>query len=252
MANRKLQALVTNATGFAGPPAVQAMLDAGFHVLAHDRAFASEAVWQGFAAGRQNLTAIKAEAPEDVVAEALEISGALQVVVSNDHYPAPAVDPESAPVDELRNNYGALLEFPFRLVRAALPALRDSRGNVVMVTSNRTRLPLSGGAFADAARAGANALLRSLAIDFAPHGVVVNAVAPNFLYSEAYYPSALFRETDHGRAYVAQSVPVGRLAEPSEIGEVIAFLATAKTRFMTGAIIDFSGGWPFAPARPTR
>lgn len=247
----KACALVTNATGFAGPPAVQAMLDAGFHVLAHDTAFASEADWLSFAAGRPHLTPLAAVEPETVVAEALRAGGALQVVVSNDHYPAPSFQPGVAPIEELRKNYDKLLEFPFRLVRAALPALEQQGGNVVMVTSNRTRLPLSGGAFADAARAAANALVRSLAIDCAGHGVVVNAVAPNFLYSEAYYPRALFRETDHGRAYVAQSVPVGRLAEPSEIGEVIAFLATAKTRFMTGAIIEFSGGWPFAPARPT-
>lgn len=244
-------ALVTNATGFAGPPAVQAMLDAGFHVLAHDTAFANEADWHTFAAGRPHLTALAMAEPEAVVAEALRIGGTLQVVVSNDHYPAPSFQPEAAPVEELRRNYDKLLEFPFRLVRAALPALKQQGGNVVMVTSNRTRLPLNGGAFADAARAAANALVRSLAIDCARHGVVVNAVAPNFLYSEAYYPSALFRETEHGRAYVAQSVPVGRLAEPGEIGEVITFLATAKTRFMTGAIIEFSGGWPFAPARPT-
>lgn len=89
------------------------------------------------------------------------------------------------------------------------------------------------------------------AIDWAADGVTVNAVGPNFLYSEAYYPSALFRDTKRGRDYVRRSVPVGRLAEREEIGEVIAFLATAKTRFLTGSIIEFSGGWPFGEARPS-
>lgn len=94
-------------------------------------------------------------------------------------------------------------------------------------------------------------MVRSLAIDCARDGVVVNAVAPNFLYSEAYYPRALFVESERGRDYVRQSVPVGRLAEPEEIGEVILFLATVRTRFLTGAVVDFSGGWPFGPARPS-
>ncbi len=145
-----------------------------------------------------------------------------------------------------------MVAFPFALVQAALPVLRrQSQANIVLITSNRTRLPLSGGAFADAARAAANALLRSLAIDCAEHGVVVNAVAPNFLYSEAYYPNAIFLDTQRGRACVRDAVPVGRLAAPEEIGELIAVLASVKSRFLTGAIVDFSGGWPAGPARPS-
>lgn len=245
------KALVTNATGFAGPPAVNALLEAGFHVLAHDRAFASEAAWRDFAGERPRLEPIAASEPEDVIAQAIGRAGALAALVSNDHFPAPAHAPESAPLEALRDNYARLLEFPFRLVQAALPHLKRQGGaNIVLITSNRTRLPLSGGAFPDAARAAANALVRSLAIDCAGDGVIINAVAPNFLYSEAYYPKALFKETERGRDYVRRTVPVGRLAEPEEIGEVIAFLATVKTRFLTGAIIDFSGGWPFGPARP--
>lgn len=244
-------ALVTNATGFAGPPAVAALLAAGFRVLAHDTAFADPAAWDRFAAGRPALDPIAAAEPEAVVAEAFAAAGSLAAVVSNDHHPAATHAPADAPVADLRANYGALVEFPFRIVQAALPRLRAQGGaNVVLVTSNRTRLPLAGGAFPDAARAAVNALVRSLAIDCAADGIVVNAVAPNFLYSEAYYPKAFFVDTEAGRDYVRRSVPLGRLAEPEEIGEVIAFLATVKTRFLTGAILDFSGGWPFAEARP--
>ncbi|MGB0695688.1 MAG: SDR family oxidoreductase [Rhodospirillaceae bacterium] len=249
-------ALVTNALGFAGPPAVAALLEAGFTVLAHDQGFADPAVWAGFAADRAGLYPLSASEPEAVIdaafATALDLGVPdLGVIVSNDHFPAPTHMPDTAPVQALRDNYQALVEFPFRLIQAALPTLR-ARGsaNIVMVTSNRTRLPLSGGAFPDAARDAVNALVRSLAIDCAPDGITVNAVAPNFLYSEAYYPKAYFKDTEEGRAYVRQNVPVGRLADPEEIGEVIAFLATAKARFLTGAIIDFSGGWPFGAARP--
>jgi NAD(P)-dependent dehydrogenase (short-subunit alcohol dehydrogenase family) len=244
-------ALVTNAAGFAGPPAVDALLGAGFHVLAHDAAFADPATWAAFSAGRTLLEPLAIIEPEEIVAAAFERAGTLQAIVSNDHHPAPTRLPESAPIEELRENYARLVECPFRLAQAALPHLRKQGGaNIVLVTSNRTRLPLSGGAFPDAARAAVNAMVRSLAIDCAKDNVVVNAVAPNFLYSEAYYPSTLFRETERGRDYVRRSVPVGRLADPHEIGEVIAFLATVRTRFLTGAIIDFSGGWPFGEARP--
>jgi len=100
------------------------------------------------------------------------------------------------------------------------------------------------------ARAASNALVRSLAVELAPSNISVNAIAPNFLYSEAYYPKARFVHDAAGSEFVKRSVPAGRLGRPDEIGEVIAFLATTKARFMTGAIIDFSGGWPASPPRP--
>lgn len=244
-------ALVTNATGFAGPAAVSALAESGFRILVHDAAFADPAVWSAFAQARPGLEPIVAQEPEAVIEAALACTDHLDAIVSNDHCPAPALDPEVAPLSALRQNLDLLVEFPFRLVRTAMPHLRSQgRANIVLITSNRMRLPLAGGAFPDAARAAANALVRSLAIDCAADGIIVNAVAPNFLYSEAYYPAAFFKETPEGRDYVARNVPAGRLAEPWEIGELIVFLATAKGRFLTGAVIDFSGGWPFGPARP--
>jgi NAD(P)-dependent dehydrogenase (short-subunit alcohol dehydrogenase family) len=107
-----------------------------------------------------------------------------------------------------------------------------------------------GGAIPDAARAAANALVRSFAIELAPFNIAVNAVAPNFLYSEAYYPRATFIENPIGRDYVTSEVPVGRLGRPDEIGELIRYLASTESRFLTGAIIDFSGGWPVSKTRP--
>lgn len=251
METKPPSALVTNATGFAGPPAVAALLDSGFRVFAHDPVFADTTAWENFAAGRALLDPIAERDPDEILKGAISSSAELEVIVSNDHHPAATMALDEAPAAELRRNFDALVEFPFRLIQAAIPHLRgQNRPNIVLVTSNRTKLPLSGGAFPDAARAAVNAMVRSLAIDCAKDGIVVNAVAPNFLYSEAYYPAAVFKDSEDGRAYVGQCVPTGRLAEPWEIGEVIGFLATARTRFLTGAVIDFSGGWPFGQARP--
>jgi NAD(P)-dependent dehydrogenase (short-subunit alcohol dehydrogenase family) len=60
----------------------------------------------------------------------------------------------------------------------------------------------------------------------------------------------VFVDDPKGRAFVEQVVPAGRLARPEEIGELVRYLATNTGSFMTGAIIDFSGGWPVAPRRP--
>jgi NAD(P)-dependent dehydrogenase (short-subunit alcohol dehydrogenase family) len=128
--------------------------------------------------------------------------------------------------------------------------IAQKNARVVMITSNRTRLQQPGGAIPDAARAGLNALVKSLSLELAPYGIPVNAIAPNYLYSETYFPRSKFVDDAAGRAYIQEVVPVGRLARPEEIGELIHFLATMKGSFLTGSIIDFSGGWPAAKARP--
>lgn len=116
--------------------------------------------------------------------------------------------------------------------------------------SCRTELPLSGGAIPDIARAGANALVKSLSLDLAPYGIPVNAIAPNYLYSEAYFPKAKFIDNPIGKSFIREVVPAGRLGEPEEIGELITYLANMKGSFHTGTIIKFAGGWPAAPQRP--
>ncbi|MNT59903.1 3-oxoacyl-[acyl-carrier-protein] reductase FabG [compost metagenome] len=141
--------------------------------------------------------------------------------------------------------------WPFALLQAALAKLKYQGGaNIVLITSCRTLSPIAGGAVPDTARAAANALVRSLSVEFAPDNIAINAVAPNFLYSEAYYPRAIYVESPRGKAYIDAHVPIGRLGKPEEIGEIISFLATTHARFLTGAVIDFSGGWPATVPRP--
>lgn len=119
-----------------------------------------------------------------------------------------------------------------------------------MVTSCRTELPLPGGAIPDIARAGANAFVRSLSLELSPFGVPVNAIAPNYLYSEAYFPKAKFIDNPIGNNFIMEVVPAGKLGEPEEIGELIKYLANTEGSFHTGTIIKFAGGWPAAPKRP--
>lgn len=245
-------ALVTNAADFAGPAAVAGLLEAGWRVIAHDRSFGDAAVGERFAEERPNLSLTAAATPEDAVANAFDSVERLDAVVSNDHVPAPAIALSDEGVDALRETLERLVVEPYRLANAALPRFSaQGGGNLVLITSNRMRLPLPGGAVPDAARAAANALVRSLSLEGADHGVAVNAIAPNFYYSEAFFPAAVFRDGEAGRAYVEQQVPVGRLGDPHEMAELVVFLAGAKARFLTGSIIEFAGGWPKGAARPT-
>lgn len=244
-------ALVTNALEFAGPPSVEALVAAGLRVAVHDRGFEDDAVRTAYAAQHPGLTVLAAQDASEVVHAAWEALNGLDVIVSNDAFPAIHGPIEEARVEDLRVTLERLVVFPFALARAAIPRLKTRPGaRVVMITSNRTRLPLRGGAIPDAARAALNALVRSISLELAPHEVPVNAIAPNYLYSETYYPKAVYVDDPAGREFVRQVVPVGRLAKPEEIGELVRYLATSKGSFMTGAIIDFSGGWPAGPKRP--
>lgn len=244
-------ALVTNALEFAGPPAVAALRETGLRVAAHDLRFVDAAARHAFEQAQPGTIALDAQAPDELVDAAWALEGRLDVWVSNDAHPATHAPVVDARLGDLRETFERLVAFPFALARAAIPRLRATPGaRVIMVTSNRNRLPQAGGAIPDIARAGANALARSLAIELAPLGIPVNAIAPNFLASETYYPRARFVDDPAGADYVRRTVPAGRLARPEEIGELIRFLATCESTFLTGANIDFSGGWPVGAPRP--
>ncbi|WP_429405296.1 SDR family oxidoreductase [Paraburkholderia sp. MM5482-R1] len=252
MSDEKKTALVTNAAGYAGPPAVTALSDAGFRVFVHDATFTDPVAIAQFLQVHPAAEVICADNPATLVTEAWKTAGKINAIVCNDHYPAVQISSEKASLDEFGQTLEVLVLNPFALLQAAIPLLRDQGGgNIVMITSCRTHAPIQGGAIPDAARAAANALVKSLAVELAPDAIAVNAVSPNFLYSEAYYPKAIFIDNEKGKDYVTKNVPAGRLGRPDEIGDVIRFLASTEARFLTGAIIDFNGGWPSSSVRPT-
>jgi 3-oxoacyl-[acyl-carrier protein] reductase len=250
-------ALITNALAFAGPPAVAALLKAGLQIVVHDAAFVASDVLDTYRSANPEVMVLAEQTPAAVVESAWSLSNRLDVLVSNDAYPPIHGSIEAAAVVDLQATLDRLVVFPFEVAKAAIPRLKNqAKARVVFISSNRNRLPVPGGSIPDIARAGANALVKSLSIELAPFGIPVNAIAPNYLYSETYYPRARFVDDAVGRAYIEQVVPAGRLARPEEIGELIQYLATMEGTFLTGAIIDFSGGWPvalpFPGVSPTR
>lgn len=244
--------LVTQALQFVGPPAAEALHRDGFRVLGEAPEFVDPAQRQAFEARLPGSIALPPASAEGGFEERWERYGPIDVLVSNDVYPAIHRPLESLHVDELRQTIEALVVAPFALLQAAVPRMKArGRGNLILVTSCRGELPMPGGCIPDLARAAANALVRSLAIELAPHGIPVNAIAPNFLYSEAYFPRARFIDDPDGRRYIESVVPAGRLGRPEEIGELVSYLAGMRGSFHTGSVIPFAGGWPAAPRRPS-
>jgi len=248
--NKKV-ALVTNVLDYVGPPAVNALLENGYRVVAQDPAFQDTTKQEDYRTDNPGTMPLGFRDPEKLTQHVWENYGKVDVLISNDTFPAIHVPIEEANVEDLNATLENVLVYPFKLMQAAIPKLKEQGGgNVILITSCRTELPLPGGAIPDIARAGANALVKSLSLELAPFDIPVNAIAPNYLYSEAYFPRAKFIDNPIGRDFIKEVVPTGRLGEPEEIGELVSYLANMKGSFHTGTIIKFAGGWPAAPQRP--
>ena len=250
-AMNKKNALVTNVLDYVGPPAVKALLAGGYDVVAQDPDFQDAGKQEAYKENNPGTIPLGIREPEKLIQHVWDNHEKIDVLISNDTFPAIHVTIDEANVEDLNNTIENVLIYPFKLMQEAIPRLKkQGSGNVIMITSCRTELPLPGGAIPDIARAGANALVKSLSLELAPFGIPVNAIAPNYLYSEAYFPKAKFIDNPIGKNFIREVVPAGRLGEPEEIGELISYLANMKGSFHTGTIIKFAGGWPAAPKRP--
>ncbi|MEU9005371.1 SDR family oxidoreductase [Streptomyces sp. NPDC048551] len=121
---------------------------------------------------------------------------------------------------------------------AAYPWLRESRGSVVMTGSVSGTRPSPGTAAYGAAKAGLENLARSMAVEWAPE-VRVNSLVLGMVRTELAH---LHYGDEAGLAAVGATVPLGRLAEPSDVGEAAVFLASDRAAYISGAALLVHGG----------
>lgn len=236
--------LVTNATQYAGPGAVDALVQDGHAVVCTDASFADVVARAAFE-DRRGLHALAGQTPDAIHAEMIARWGVPDAVVSNDVHPIVRNNIEVIPTDDVIATFHAVVMVPIRLAQLFLAAMKARRqGAFVFVTSARELRPEPGFAVPTALRAATTAFAKAVAKEAAPFGIQANVVAPNYLYSEMYYPRARFIDNSAGREAIANTVPFGRLGQPKEVGALIAFLASGKSPFTTGQVIYFTGGWP--------
>lgn len=179
-------------------------------------------------------------AAEHVVHETLANFGALDQLVANaghaQRQTLNALDPET-----FSAAFAAMPAAFAALVKRATPALETSkRGRVIALSSfvaHRYRADAPFAATA-AAKAALESLAKTAAAELAPHGVTVNCVAPGYTRKD-HGPSA---ENAPVWARAADATPLGRVAEPSDVAALIAFLLSDEARHITGQVIHIDGG----------
>ncbi len=208
----------------------------GFTVVVHGRdaergAATVRAIEE--AGGHARFVAADLGDADDVTRLAAE-AGVVDVLVNNGGFSwfGPTTELEVATFDAL---FATNVRSAYQLVAAIVPGMADrGYGSIVSLDSMAGRIGLAGGAAYGATKAALTAMSRSWAAEFSAGGVRVNTVAPGPVYTDGANPE----RTDQ----LGTTTLVGRGAQVEEIAEVIAFVASDKASYITGAVIPVDGG----------
>jgi NAD(P)-dependent dehydrogenase (short-subunit alcohol dehydrogenase family) len=150
--------------------------------------------------------------------------------------------------EEIEDIYRTNLASTVRFIKQAVPYLEASRGNIVIVSSTAGRYVLSPSQLLSvygASKAGLNQFTRAVAPELGPRGVRINAVAPGLTRGE-YADEGLEHNDVATQDWIRSVTPLGRMGEPEDIAKVIAFMASDLAAWVTGQVLDASGGWQVA------
>lgn len=239
--------LITGAGIGIGRASAKAFAKSGHHVIVTDileqegNAVVAEITAAGGSAEFMRLDVRSTEQADAVVAAVEKKHGAIGTIVAN------AGIAHKVPLPQLTDEkwdftFDIDLKGIFRVVRAALPAMKAAKkGSVVAVSS------IMGVAYGwdehvhySSAKAGVVGLVRGLAVELARDGIRVNGIAPGYIRTAQLLSKehSLGPDADKAGAFI----PMGRIGEPEEIADVILFLASNAARYMTGQTVVVDGG----------
>lgn len=136
------------------------------------------------------------------------------------------------------------------LTRAVLPGMKERRwGRIINVTSIAVKQPVDNLILSNSVRAAVTGFARTLANEVAPFNITVNNVMPGYTRTQRVEELAERNASLHGtsadaeRSVWEKQIPMGRLGTPWEFGAMVAFLASERASYTTGASIPVDGGW---------
>lgn len=168
---------------------------------------------------------------------AIERLGGLDILVTNAGGPPPGNFADT-PLDAYPAALDLNLMSTIAMCKAAVPGMQaQGWGRVVAITSITVRQPIGYLLLSNTARAGATGFLKTIALEVAPDGVTINSVQPGFHATDR-----LAGLPEDDSAAIVGDIPVGRMGDPDDFGQVVGFLCSEAAGFITGAAIPVDGG----------
>jgi 3-oxoacyl-[acyl-carrier protein] reductase len=190
-----------------------------------------------------------AAAAEQFVTIAQEQAGRIDILVTNAGGP-PASTFADAEIETFREAFELTAVSAIRLAKLVLPGMRDRKwGRIINITSVSAKQPIDGLLFSNTVRPGLTGWAKTVANEVAVDNVTVNNVAPGYTLTERQDHHAEARGQALGKSKAemidgwASQAPMNRLADPSEIGSAVAFLASERASYITGITLPVDGGW---------
>lgn len=172
--------------------------------------------------------------------------GQLDILVNNAAYQLWKSFAETSE-EEIDDLFFTNLSSITRFIKRALPHLEKAGGNIVNISSTASRyiaVPSQKLAVYSASKAGLNQLTRTLAPELGPMGIRINAVAPGLTRGD--YAQESLGADAATASWIRQATALGRWGEPEDIARTVLFLASDQASWVTGQVIDASGGWQIA------
>jgi 2-keto-3-deoxy-L-fuconate dehydrogenase len=236
-------ALVTGAAGGIGAAIVRKLRAAGARVAVADRDVSgveAEAQLPG-----DLLDRAYADGLPQAAADAL---GGLDILVNNAGVITRGPVTETSDAD-WSLSVGVNVEAPFRVCRAAIPIMAAAGGGAIVNTASCWGLrPGPNHAVYCMTKAAIASLTQCMGMDHARQGIRINAVCPNEVNTPMLRAGFAKRgfDPDTAVAELGKTVPLGRIAEPEDIADVVLFLASDEARYMCGSLVEVNGGKPVA------
>ena len=213
--------LVTQSTDFMGPALCEVLAEQGAEVVRSERALSE---------------------PGDAEAVVRD-AGGIDVLVANLALKAPSTPVDAVDDAEWREVFAALVDPLPRLVRAAVPGMRERGGGRILVIGSASALRgMKRASTYSAARGAQLAYVQAVGVELAPLKIQVNAIAQNFVDNPTYFPPEV-QANPRFQERLAREVPLGRLVSAREDAMFAAYLCSDAAGCFVGQVFPVCGGW---------